>query len=303
MRNALRPVLNAWSAALPAARRGLVTLALAACAFAGCSKVTTGNNDDPRLVQGGAAAGDDSSAGGDAAGSCFGATLADKVPAAMAEFCKDTPADLKTAFAKAFKTMCDEHKLVGLAQPSCAWDGTAAKQSTYLRVLEKTDPTDPAQEFTFFAAYSVAIATNPADFLDVLVKNYTDPNFGATYVPIKNSHITDAKSDAKAGTLDYTVELATSAASVKFRGHSDIKRYTSGMIGVFDRAVGDKVLIVDNNTLLLLIPNASGALYVAVDDKKVDDSGNHRLAASAATALDKERMGNSFENAKRKAGK
>jgi hypothetical protein len=300
MRAATRLASTASPTALAAAGLGLVVASL----VAGCTKVSTGANDDPRLVQGGADEdGDDSGDGTDATGSCFGVVDAAKAPAAMQEFCADTPATIKSGFVKAFKTMCDEHKLVGLAQPSCAWDGAKDKQSAYIRVLEKTDPSDAAQEFTFFAAYAMAIKAAPEDFLDVIVKTYTDPDFASTYVPIKNAHVEGGKGDAKSG-LDYTVELATSAAAVKFRGRSDIQRYKSGMIGVFDRAVGDKVLIVDNNALLLLIPaKDGGSLYVAVDDKKVEDSGNHRLAASSALALDKERMGNAFENATRKAGK
>jgi hypothetical protein len=137
--------------------------------------------------------------------------------------------------------------------------------------------------------------------VDLYYRTYIDPAYPTQYVMIPNVKITNGTANRSAGTIDYSIQLATSAEEVSYRGHIDVRKLPSGAAVLFDQAVGDKVLIKNNAVLLLVVPQSAGSILLVVDDKQVDDRGNHRVALSTASNLDKQRMEASYENAKRDA--
>ena len=268
--------------------------------FVSCgTEVNVGRNSDPAYFDSGDdfLSGDGSQDGGSIGSgdamalSCFGAAEESALPESIVDFCANTSEDIQANYQKIFNTICKERRLANLVNPQCGWDGEQ-ELGSYLRVLERTDLDDTGiKEFDFYAAGSVRLPRTVDEYLWGFYEGYENPEFRARLKVYDKVNLSNLAVDKEAGAIDYTVEIKTSAATVGFTGRVDVVRYDSGLVAVFDRAVKDFKIVKENRFVTLVAPTGENEIVVVIiDQKKVDDMGNHRIAYSSAIGFDKERM-------------
>ncbi len=269
-----------------------VVVSMAACG----TEVKVGRNSNPSLFASDSdeflAASSDATGGGASLNlGCFGQVPDAAMPATIVDLCASTPESIRSDYAKIFATLCDERRLVNLVQPECGWDG-ASELGRHLQVLERTDlDATEIKEFDFYAAGSATLTRTMDEYLQAFYRGYEDPEFRARLKVYDKVKLTDVVVDRDTGRIDYTVEIKSSAATVGFTGEIHVIKYDSGLVAIFDRAVRDLRIVKENRFVTLLAPAVDGQLVVAlIDQKKIDDLGNHRIAFSTSIKFDKERL-------------
>lgn len=234
---------------------------------------------------------------GGAALTCYGP--APSLDADFEAFCAFPNDARRQAFATAFELVCSQRKLINLALAPCSWSG-AGEKTKFRRVLQKTALDDQAaQDFRFLAAYAVTSESKLEDHAALLLREMTDPNYGQTFVTIKNSKVYDvvAKPD---GSFDYTADFASSAARVSFRANLSIAQITPRLWVAFDYAFDGFVLVKEHRFLRFLVRlDDKRTRLVALDEKLVSDAGNHPLAYQNLMDVLEQRMGRDHENSRR----
>jgi hypothetical protein len=223
--------------------------------------------------------------------SCYGEASQDQVPSSVLEFCSELSPEVSSEFALAYKYLCETREVANMTRAQCAWNGEG-EASSFLKVISYTDLDDTAnKEFSYLSAGSVLIPRAAQEYLTAFYRGYDDPEFKSKLKALDGFVLSDVSVDRQAGTVDYTVEAKTSAAVAKFTGHIDVLKSESGIIAMFDRAVKNKVLVVENRYLLLIVPiDQDYSVVLAIDDKVVNDMGNHRIAFNTSVDLNKARM-------------
>jgi len=228
---------------------------------------------------------------------CYGPTPS--LDADFAAFCAFPNDARRQAFATAFDLVCNQRKLINLALAPCSWTG-AGEKTKFRRVLQKTALDDQAaQDFRFLAAYAVTSESKLEDHAALILREMNDPNYGQTFVTIKNSKVYDvvAKPD---GSFDYTADFASSAARVSFRANLSIAQITPRLWVAFDYAFDGFVLVKEHRFLRLLVRlDDKRTRLVALDEKLVSDAGNHPLAYQNLMDVLEQRMGRDHENSRR----
>ncbi len=258
----------------------------------GASPSTTpGGSGDAVPAQGGG------TQGSGAPLTCFGPAPA--LPAGFEAFCALEEPTLRTAFAASFKRICEERRLLNLFLEPCGWRGVGASDK-FRRVIEKTAlDAEASQDFAFYAAYALTTESGLEAQTALVKRELEDPNYADSFVSIKNSRVYDLAQNAD-GTYDYTVELASSSATVKFRAHVVFVSLSPDLTAVFDYAVSDKVIVKEHRFLRFIQREGAGhSRVVAIDDKLVADGGNHVLAYQNLTDVLRQRMERDHENARR----
>lgn len=235
--------------------------------------------------------------GGGTALTCFGPAPA--LPPGFDAFCALEEPTIRTAFAASFKRICEERRLLNLFLDPCGWKGVGPSDK-FRRVLDKTAlDAEASQDFAFYAAYSVTTESGLEAQTALVKRELEDPRYADTFVIIKNSRVFDLAQNAD-GTYDYTVELASSSATVKFRAHVVFVPLSPDLTAVFDYAVSDKVIVKEHRFLRFIQRvDAGHSRIVAIDDKLVADGGNHVLAYQNLTDVLRQRMERDHENARR----
>ncbi len=288
----LRPRKSAASFALCLT---LIANLLSACG----TEVDVGRNDQPELFRTPDDEGEEGSGGessGEGSANALALNCTETVDQAelsehAAAFCDETPAELKTPFARAYNRICEQRNIVRMMESGCAWSGEG-KLDKFFRVLEKTDLNDRSiQDFSLLAAFSVNIARTPEEYLYAFYRGYDDPAFKAQLKKLDAFKLSNVQVDRDKGQVDYSVEAQTSAATAKYRGLIKVKKLSSGMVAIYDQAVSDKVVVKEQRYLILLIPNGEkSSVVMAVDDKIVEDLGNHQIAYTTSVKINKDRM-------------
>ncbi len=245
--------------------------------------------------------GDDS--GGDGGGStgakltCYGP--APELKGGVQAFCDGLGEDLKATFAKSYDWICNQRRLVNLFLRPCSWTGENGSEK-YRRVLEKTDLQDMnSQDFHFLGAYGMTSQSTPEDHLSLIYREMTDPSYDDRFVSIRNSRLYDIVPRADGG-FEYSVEFASSAATVGFRAALHAQTF-GNLVAVFDYAIGGQVLVKEHRFLRLMLPGADAGTtrVVAVDEKLISDGGQHQVAYQNLTEVLKQRMERDYENSRR----
>lgn len=241
--------------------------------------------------------GSNTSGNNGAALTCFGPAPA--LPTGFEQFCAITDATLREQFATSFATICEQKRLVNLLLQPCSWTGSDGSEK-YRRVLSKTALDDQqSKEFHFYAAYGLTTDSSLDEQKALVRKELEDPNFGNTFVTIKNSRVFDRAHNAD-DTYDYTVELANSSATIRFRAHVAIITLSPDLFAVFDYAVSDKVIIKEHHFLRFVSRlNTTQSRIIGIEEKVVTDGGNHVLAYQNLTDVVKQREERDYENARR----
>jgi hypothetical protein len=208
-----------------------------------------------------------------------------------AAFCDETPSDLKTPFARAYTRICEQRNIVRMMESGCAWSGEG-KLDKFFRVLDKTDLNDRSvQDFSLLAAFSVNISRSPEEYLYAFYRGYDDPEFKAQLKKLDAFKLSNVRVDREQGKVEYSVEAQTSAATAKYRGLITVKKLSTGMVAIYDQAVSDKVVVKEQRYLILLVPTGEkSSVVMAVDDKIVEDLGNHQIAYTTSVKINKDRM-------------
>jgi len=259
------------------------------------TEVDVGRNDQPELFQTeedpAVSTGSADATASAALLSCQETLTTKGAPKGVEEFCATAPAKFRASFAKAFDLLCDSKKALQMTISGCAWDGSK-DMNAFFRVFEKTDLTATSiQEFTFVAAYAVEIPRTVNEYENAFYRGYEDPAFKAKIKKMDAFKLSNIQVDRNAGTVDYFVEATTSAATAKFTGHIDVMKFPSGAMAIFDEAVDDKVVVKENRYLILVLPvTDKRSIVLAIDDKVVDDLGNHQIAYNTSVKVDKQRM-------------
>jgi hypothetical protein len=273
-----------------------IVIAVTAAFLCGCgTEVDVGRNDQPELFQvednpQGSTGNADATAGA-ALLSCQDTLDAKGAPKGVDEFCASAPAKFRGSFAKAFDLLCESQKALTMSVSGCAWDGSK-DMNAFFRVFEKTDLTATSiQEFTFVAGSAVEIPRHVSEYENSFYKGYEDPEFKAKLKKLDSFKLSNVEVDRNAGTIDYFVEAQTSAATAKFTGHIDVVKFPSGAMAIFDEAVADKVIVKENRYMILVLPTGENrSIVLAIDDKVVDDLGNHQIAYNTSVKVNKQRM-------------
>jgi hypothetical protein len=267
----------------------------------GCgTDVDVGRNDNPELFADTEAESGDviSPADGAPANSadglalnCTEAVSEAELPVHAKAFCAETPQEFRQPFARAFERLCVQRDIVRMMDAQCSWDGSS-KLDAFFRVLEKTDLKDRSvMDFSMLAAFAVTIPRTPDEYLFAFYKGYEDPEFKARLKRLDAFKLSNVMVDRNAGLIEYNVEAQTSAATAKFRGRIAVHKLSSGVIAIYDQAVADKVIVKEQRYLILLVPiGEKKSIVLAVDDKIVEDLGNHQIAYSTSVKINKERM-------------
>ena len=228
---------------------------------------------------------------------CFGA--APTLDAGLEKFCAIADPAIRDSFATAFATICDEKKLVNLFLPPCAWNG-AGTSDKHRRVIDKTALSDQAsQDFRYFAAYSVNAQSSRDAMVALIKRELTDPDYPKTFVAIKNSSITNVATNPD-GSIDYSVELANSSATIRFRARVVFAELTPDLVAIFDYGISDYVVVKEHHFLHFVrrIDDTSSRI-VGIDEKVLADGGNHAVAYTNLTDVLKQRMERDYENSLR----
>lgn len=229
---------------------------------------------------------------------CFGESPS--TPAYLEDFCKNADAEQRKVFATTFDLICEKKKLINLFRNACSYDGEG-EQSKYFRILKNTDVKDQeAKEFYFLAGFSVTADSTIEDKFNLIYFGYSDQKaFVERYVEIENAHYYDAVVNKSKGEILYSAELASSAAVASFRGKIKLQRFSDDLAVVYNYSIGDTVVIKEHAYIIFIVKLPDNKTrVVAVDEKLVDDSGNHTIAFQTVLKVAKQRMNMEYENAK-----
>ena len=241
--------------------------------------------------------------GGEGSGSsgakltCYGP--APELKGGVQAFCDGLGDDLKATFAKSYDWICNQRRLVNLFLRPCSWTGENGSEK-YRRVLEKTDLQDmDLQDFHFLGAYGMTSQSTPEDHLSLIYREMTDLSYDDRFVSIRNSRLYDIAPRPDGG-FEYSVEFASSAATVGFRAALHAQTF-GNLVAVFDYAIGGQTLVKKHHFLRLLLPGADAGTtrVIAVDEKVISDGGQHPVAYQNLTDVLKQRMERDYENSRR----
>jgi len=249
---------------------------------------------------------DDSDGGGDGGGddggyplTCYGPNP--NIPYDFQTFCDDIPGDLKTEFATAHKVLCDDQRLINLAlYDVCSWHGDQADITRRRKIFDASDATDTSIDwFYMLTAYSLTTFSSPSEHFDLIRREMRDPAFTDTYFQVPNSIVTN-RIEYNSNSYSYHVSLANSAATVSFTANLKLWKISDVLSVVFDYAVSDKVIVQEHKYIRFIIDVGDGqSRIVALDEKKINDSGQHNVAYSNLISIIHKRMEKDFENSLR----
>ncbi len=229
-----------------------------------------------------------------AALTCYGP--APSLPPEVATMCDTVSDELKTEFAAALGLICQEHRLLNLVADACAYDGGDVKN--HRRILTATPLEDSASDrYDFFAAYSVKTPVSPMQMAGLIEAEMQDPNFSANHRTIRNSRLYDVV-PLGPSFYEYSAELANSAATVRFRARLQVMPVSDKLTVVFDYDVGDRLLLIRHKFMRLLFADGfGGTRIVGIDEKAVEDGGNHLIAYRNLMDVLEQRMEKDYVNA------
>lgn len=216
-------------------------------------------------------------------------------------FCDDLKPELRQIFAASYDLICNQKRLVNLILRPCSWNGASgATSDKFRRVLAKTDIADvDTKDFSFLAAYGMTSESTPEEHVALILREMTDPNYATNFVTIRNSRL-HAITPRPEGGFDYSVEFASSAATVAFRAALYSEQFAGGLTAVYDYAISDEVLVKEHRFLRLIVAGDEGtSRIIAIDEKLISDGGNHQVAYQNLTDVLKQRMERDYENSRR----
>lgn len=236
-----------------------------------------------------------SGGGGTLTLTCFGdnPTLPDNFQA----WCDGMDQGRRAVFSKAVDYICHQQRFVNLAYDACSWNGDAANINKYWRTIE--DTTDSSiPDTNFVAAYSITTETNLTNQVQLIIDEMEDPNFDQTHTTIANSRIYDVV-PGDDGSFTYSAELASSAATISFRGQMEFEYYGDQFAVAYDYATTNKVIIKESKFLRFFIDLGDGRTRViAVDEKLVGSGGSHAISRENIISVLNQRMKKDYENSK-----
>lgn len=287
----MKTVRKWWLPAALLATTGLIV----SCARA---EVDTGKNGNPPQSEPALPVDDTKPADGSSGGSCW--SNATSLPAAILDFCKQTPEPLRMEFQTAMELICKTRRVVNQLRPNCGWEGSGSA-SDHLRVLESTPPGDPGSDFYYLSAYSITVGPADYSYPATLLLVATNPEaFKKGFEVPGGATITPAPGGFKDGPLTvarYNFEV-NGLAKFGFLGEAQILRISDSLVAVFNRAVGDlEGLHSRRNLTLVQRLEGSREKLLTIEERLVPDLGQHQIALAKMIKLDKVEMENRHRNA------
>lgn len=234
-------------------------------------------------------------------GSAFSLTCFGEVPTLpdyLDDFCSSVDDGFTEDFAKAIEDICVNHYFANLFADGCSWEGDNPKED-YYGILEHTDLADESTAvFKYYGAFSVTPPIAKTRAMDLIFEGLSDPNFGDTYKTIPNLKLSNVSFDKKEGWINYTAEVASSSATVKFDGRVDMFHFGDQLTVIFDKAVANMTIMKRSRVAIFLLDLGDGRTRtVFIDEKELHDSGHHDIAVRGLIKSSMDRLGNSYENA------
>lgn len=225
---------------------------------------------------------------------CFG--QAPYLPENFRNWCENMDPALKEVFSKHVDYICNQRKLVNLTYDVCAWDGNSSLQKYKRTFIDIQDSS--IQDYGFLAAYSLTAHATNEEFRAIQELEMVDPNFEDDYVQIINSKITNGVKHAN-DNYSYSVDFASSAATISFRGNLDYETYGNMMV-VYDYDVADQVILKESKFLRFFTGMPDGTTnIIGIDEKVIGDGGNHAVSRQNVLSVLEQRMRKDYENSLR----
>ena len=98
---------------------------------------------------------------------------------------------------------------------------------------------------------------------------------------------------------EYTVQFASSAATISFRAKLDLVQYADHFAVAYDYATSDKVILEDHKYIRFFLKMDDGhSRVIAIDQKAIGDQGNHIISYTNLNDVLLQRMRKDHENSK-----
>lgn len=229
---------------------------------------------------------------------CFGQSPV--MPQYLKEFCESSTAQEHRADFKTFtEKICDDATYINLFRDACTWTGDD-KPERFFRVIEHTDLKDSStQQFYFLAGFSTTVNGPVNRLIDQWYLRFQDSEaFKRNYSSIENSTVLSADINKDEGIINYKAQLVSSSATASYTGRSNIAPISEHLTVVYDQALKDMVLVKEHRYMMFYVPiDADHTRIVGLDEKLIQDSGNHPVAYTNVLTVAKRRMTMEFENA------